>query len=148
MQLNFNDIVGTKVQHIFESFKTAILSGSLKPGQKLVSIKELSEMNGISKDTTERAYKKLREAGYIISFPGNGNYVSEKAIDKMSVLVLCADHSYVAKSPLISAINGIARITLKKVPEESISKTLSDEMDNYDGVIILLDWENKDPMVP
>ncbi len=143
MQLNFEKIVGTKVLYVYESFREAILTGTLKPGQKLMSIKQLSTIYNVSKDTFEKAYKMLREAGYIISVPGKGNYVIEKKNNKLSVLVLCADQSEVAKSPLISAITGIARITVKKISEKSKTNTFSDDVVNYDSVIILLKFNNK-----
>ncbi|MBP3318466.1 MAG: GntR family transcriptional regulator [Ruminiclostridium sp.] len=63
---------------IYQQIKTAILSGSLAPGQALPSIRALAKDLRVSVITTKRAYEELERAGYLYTVPGKGCYVAEK----------------------------------------------------------------------
>lgn len=63
---------------IYQQIKTAILSGSLAPGQALPSIRALAKDLRVSVITTKRAYEELERAGYLYTVPGKGSYVAEK----------------------------------------------------------------------
>jgi DNA-binding transcriptional regulator YhcF (GntR family) len=56
-------------------------------GERLPSINETAEEFLVARDTVERAYKKLRELGYIKSVPGKGYYVCNTAVT--SSLKIC-----------------------------------------------------------
>ncbi|MCK5103538.1 MAG: winged helix-turn-helix transcriptional regulator, partial [Cyclobacteriaceae bacterium] len=55
-----------KYQQLIDSIISDIQEGVLKYGDKLPSINETSEGLYLSRDTVERAYKKLKELGVII----------------------------------------------------------------------------------
>ena len=63
---------------IYQQIKTAILSGELKPGDPLPSIRSLAKDLRVSVITTKRAYEELERAGYLYTVPGKGCYVAEK----------------------------------------------------------------------
>ena len=63
-------------QQIYLSIRQAIEDGSLKKGDKLPSIRGLSNDRGISKTTVTGAYDQLCVEGYIESRPQRGYYVA------------------------------------------------------------------------
>jgi len=65
-----------KYQQIINSIIKDIEFGHLKVGQKIPSINEISEEYYISRDTVEKAYKRLKEKKIIISTKGKGYYVA------------------------------------------------------------------------
>jgi GntR family transcriptional repressor for pyruvate dehydrogenase complex len=52
-------------EHITEQLKQRIIDGSLKPGEKLPSTKELSERYGVGRSTTREALSALKAMGLI-----------------------------------------------------------------------------------
>ncbi len=70
-------------KQVTDQIKDAIASGTLKPGDKLPSIRELSIALKISIITTKRAYSDLENEGYIITRPGMGSYVADINKEKL-----------------------------------------------------------------
>ena len=62
-------------EQIKEQIKEQILSGELKEGEALPSMRLLAKELRISMITTKRAYEELERAGYIESFTGRGSFV-------------------------------------------------------------------------
>ena len=62
---------------LFEYIRDAIVSGEIVHGEKLPSLRNLSEALGISITTTEQAYAQLEVEGYIHSKPRSGYFISE-----------------------------------------------------------------------
>lgn len=56
--------------------KDKILSGELKEGDALPSIRLLAKELRISVITTKRAYEDLEAAGFIVTMPGKGSFVA------------------------------------------------------------------------
>ena len=56
-----------------------ILSGELKSGEALPSLRLLAKNLRVSVITTKRAYEELEQEGYIRSVPGKGCFVSSKS---------------------------------------------------------------------
>lgn len=78
-----------KYLQVVQAVISDIEDGILKPGQRIPSINETSEMYYLSRDTIEKAYKELRQRGIINSVRGKGNYISKTlSHDKMRVLLL------------------------------------------------------------
>lgn len=65
-------------EQIYIQIKTLIVSGKLKEGELLPSIRNLAKDLRISVITTKRAYDELEKDGYIYSVAGKGSYVAEK----------------------------------------------------------------------
>lgn len=66
----------TLFQQIKEQIKQHILSGTLKEGDALPSIRVLAKDVSVSVITTKRAYEDLEKEGYLISARGKGTYVA------------------------------------------------------------------------
>ena len=78
-----------KYLQVVNAIISDIEDGILKPGERIPSINETSEMYYLSRDTIEKAYKELRERGIINSVRGKGNYICKTfSRDKMRVLLL------------------------------------------------------------
>ncbi len=68
-------------EQIYIQIKTLIISGELKNGELLPSIRNLAKDLRISVITTKRAYEELEKDGYIYSVAGKGFYVAENNIE-------------------------------------------------------------------
>ncbi len=62
---------------LYKIIKSDILSGHLRPGEKLPSKRALAEHLAISTVTVEAAYSQLLAEGYIVSRPRSGYYAAE-----------------------------------------------------------------------
>lgn len=65
-------------EQIYRQIKNSILSGELKAGDMLPSIRSLAKDLRISVITTKRAYDELEKDGYIDVVAAKGCYVAEK----------------------------------------------------------------------
>lgn len=63
-------------QQIKDGLRTQILSGILKEGDRLPSVRELAAESAINPNTIQRAYRELEAEGYTCSIPGKGSFVS------------------------------------------------------------------------
>lgn len=59
-----------------EAIRSAIISGELKEGDALPSIRGLAKDLRISVITTKRAFEELERDGFIATVPGKGTFVS------------------------------------------------------------------------
>lgn len=78
ININFRDS-----RPIYEQVKTTlrklIVSGAMSPDEKLPSVRELASQLVINPNTIQRAYRELKQEGYIISIPGKGSYANLSA---------------------------------------------------------------------
>ncbi len=65
-----------KYLQIVNSIVGGIETHSIQVNDKLPSINEVSASFDVSRDTVEKAYRKLKERGLITSVPGKGYYIS------------------------------------------------------------------------
>ena len=63
---------------ITRQIKQQILSGALRPGDALPSIRLLARELRISVITTKRAYEDLERDGFILTQQGRGSFVAEQ----------------------------------------------------------------------
>jgi len=63
-------------EQIVAQIKALILSGQLKAGEPLPSMRLLAKELRISVITTKRAYEELERDGFIESVPGKGSFVA------------------------------------------------------------------------
>lgn len=68
-------------EQIYMQIKSCIVSGELKEGDALPSIRALAKDLRISVITTTRAYDELERDGFINRVAGKGCYVAEKNIE-------------------------------------------------------------------
>ena len=60
---------------IFEALRQQILTGVLRPGEKLPSVRELASTLAINPNTIQRSYRRLEAEGWIATVPGKGCFV-------------------------------------------------------------------------
>lgn len=73
---------------LYQKMRDAIEDGRLTGGQKLPSIRQLSQDLKLSRTTIETAYQQLNVEGYIVSKPQSGYFVAKdiKKLKKKSVI--------------------------------------------------------------
>lgn len=69
-----------KYQKIEDFFIKKINSGSLKAGDRLPPEVKISQQNGFSRMTVNKALKDLEKQGYVTRIAGRGTFVKEKSI--------------------------------------------------------------------
>lgn len=74
---------------IKEQIKAMIISGELKEGDALPSMRLLAKELRISIITTKRAYEELEREGYIESFTGKGSFVRSINRQLVKESVMC-----------------------------------------------------------
>lgn len=87
LQLNPNDKT-PKYKQIVRSIITDIERVVLKKNDQLPSISELSEEYYLARDTVEKAYRELKEQGFITAVQGKGFYINGKEHNKMRILLI------------------------------------------------------------
>lgn len=70
-------------QQIADSFREDIMSGKLKQGEYLPSIRALARELKISVITTMKAYEQLESEGLVTAMQGKGFYVNSQDSDMM-----------------------------------------------------------------
>ncbi len=70
-------------EQISRQIKSQIMSGELKEGEPLPSIRKLAHELQISVITTKRAYDDLEREGFLDSVGGKGTFVSIQNMDLM-----------------------------------------------------------------
>lgn len=73
--------VGMLVQELSDYLMDAIISGELKPGDKLPTDRSLSATYGVGRSSIREALKVLSVLGLINILPGNGTFVASKHTD-------------------------------------------------------------------
>jgi len=74
-QLDYNDRRPVYEQ-IKENFKRLIVTGAMKTGEAMPSVREMAAVLGINPNTIQRAYKELEQEGYIHSLRAKGSFVA------------------------------------------------------------------------
>ena len=65
-------------EQIYSQIKAGIMSGVLKEGDALPSMRVLAQQLRISVITTKRAYEELERDGFIESYTGRGSFVNKQ----------------------------------------------------------------------
>lgn len=65
-------------EQIYSQIKAGIMSGVLKEGDALPSMRVLAQQLRISVITTKRAYEELERDGFIESYTGRGSFVKKQ----------------------------------------------------------------------
>lgn len=74
-QLDFRDR-RPLYEQIRNKMKTLIISGALKPDERIPSVRELAQSLTINPNTIQKAYKDLESEGFIYSIRSKGNFVT------------------------------------------------------------------------
>lgn len=73
---DFENIDGPIYEHVYKCIKEDILSGILKPGERLPSKRTFASNHGISTITIQNAYDQLISEGYVYTLPKRGYFVA------------------------------------------------------------------------
>jgi GntR family transcriptional regulator len=68
-------------EQIISQIKSLIMTGELKPGDALPSMRALAQSLRISVITTKRAYEELEREGFIESYTGKGSFVKQQNVE-------------------------------------------------------------------
>jgi len=90
------------------------ISGELKEGDALPSMRLLAKSLRISVITTKRAYEELEREGYIVSITGKGSFIAEKNIELVREANLRAIESHMAQ---ISELSASCNLSLEELIE-------------------------------
>ena len=60
-----------------EQLCASIASGDVKPGQRLMSVREIAMAVGVNPNTVQHALDTLEEQGVLYSQPGSGWYIAQ-----------------------------------------------------------------------
>ncbi len=86
-QLNIDATRGqTKLQQLVHSITEAVSNGTLKTGDVLPSVNQLSSESGFSRDTVFKAYRILKKRGIIESAPQKGYFVASESVKVFMLL--------------------------------------------------------------
>jgi len=72
--IEFNPNVPIYLQ-VLEYLKKQIVSGKIRPGEKLPSVREMSQKFNINPNTAQRVFQELEREGLIKTERGIGNFV-------------------------------------------------------------------------
>ena len=82
-QINF--VEGIPVyRQLVDRLRTNIKNGTLKNGDQLPTVRELSQQLELAQGTVKRAYDELRAEGLVTQIQGRGTFVSHQAVDPES----------------------------------------------------------------
>ena len=136
-----------KYYTLMEALKEQILSGTIKPGQKLPSENELTREYALSRHTVRKALALLENEGYITAQHGKGTFCSERVIQRHNSKNIAVTTTYLSDYIFPRLIQGMDRvlsengysIILKNTcnsrsKEEKVLKELLDKP--IDGLII------------
>ncbi len=95
-------------EQIASQIKNQIISGALKEGDALPSMRLLAKELRISVITTKRAYEELEREGFIETATGRGSFVASRNIELIKEEQLKIVEQYLEKSVEISKSSGIS----------------------------------------
>ena len=102
-------------EQVIEQMHKLIVSGSLKPGDQIPSVRSLSMDLSINPNTIQKAYNELELRRVTYSVPGVGRYVSDDAPELRKAY-------YVGK--LSDVYDALLSLAVAGGPEEQVADTV------------------------
>ena len=98
-------------EQIVDQVEQMILSGLMRPGEQLPSVRSLSLELSINPNTNQKAYAELDGRGIIYTLPGRGGFVSQNAPELLAE----------ARRSRLGTVRELAReLALAGVPEDEV----------------------------
>ncbi|AFS77231.1 transcriptional regulator, GntR family [Gottschalkia acidurici 9a] len=117
---------------VFETLREAILSGKLKPGERVMEV-QLAEKLGVSRTPVREAIRKLELEGLLVMIPRKGAYVADVSIkDVLNVLEIRASLEGLAAS---LAAERITDDEIKELKEKAKEFEQMSKENNKEGMI-------------
>lgn len=124
MNIIISNTAGIPIYEQIESqIKESILSGELKEGDALPSLRQLAKDLKISVITTMRAYNELEAAGFVVNVQGKGCFVLPKNLELLREQKLKEVESHMTAA--------IEAARLAKMPAHEIREIFSLLMKEY-----------------
>ena len=104
-------------EQITRQIKAKIMSGELKEGQALPSMRLLAKELRISMITTKRAYEDLERDGFITSVVGKGSFVAGQNLELLREEQLRQIEELLSKAAGLAASCGVTQQELAQMLE-------------------------------
>jgi len=127
---------------IFETLRKAIISGEIKPGERLMEV-SLAEQMGVSRTPVREAIRRLEAEGLVTMVPRKGTHVSELSVkDIIDVLEVRGALDKLAtslavkrmKPQQIRALESIHKQFIACVEKENIDGAVRKDIEFHDAV--------------
>lgn len=102
-------------EQIVSQIKQQIMSGELKAGEAMPSMRKLAKDLHVSVITTQRAYDDLSRDGFIITIPAKGTFVSSQNQDFIREENRRKIESLLTQAAELAKENGISKEELKRL---------------------------------
>ena len=102
-------------EQITSQIKNCIITGELRPGDALPSMRLLAKELRISVITTKRSYNDLEQEGFIETITGKGSFVADRDISIIREGSLRMAEEHLSRAVEIARENGIALEELTEV---------------------------------
>ena len=102
-------------EQIVSQIKQQIMSGELKAGEAMPSMRKLAKDLHVSVITTQRAYDDLSRDGFIVTIPAKGTFVSSQNQDFIREENRRKVESLLTQAAELAKENGIAKEELKRL---------------------------------
>ncbi|MCQ5130776.1 GntR family transcriptional regulator [Butyricicoccus faecihominis] len=123
MEIILSNMDGAPIyEQIFRQIKTKIVSGELRAGEALPSMRLLAKELRISVITTKRAYEELERNGFIVTQTGRGSFVASCSTERLREEQLRVVEEHLS--------NAVQAARIGQLPENEfldIAKTLFEE---------------------
>lgn len=107
-------------EQLISQLEQLLLSGNLKPGDRLPSVRSLSVQLSINPNTIQKAYAELDRRGIVSSVPGKGCFISD---DAPAVLCKFKRRELVTLETLVHelALAGVEKSSLLEIVNKAYS---------------------------
>lgn len=105
-------------EQVVDNFKELIITGVLKPDEKVPSVRELAKELTINPNTIQKAYRELESRGYFYTVSGLGNFVAAPS-DKQDNSARISELKVVLK-------NTVGELIYLECPKEEIKDVLEE----------------------
>lgn len=117
-------------EHIVERIRDEIATGTLGPGARLPSERELARALGVSRPSVREAIGALQNAGLVETRVGAGSFIAADALDRLADDPGEADTSVLAVLEAREAVEPqVAALAARRGQRERAVEALLDEMD-------------------
>ena len=117
-------------EQVKDDLRRLVVTGAMRPGEKLPSVRELAVSLAINPNTIQRAYRELEAEGYTVSVPGKGSYVSREndaakarkaeLMEKLSALTAELHSLGVSEEDMRAMIQGGETDDRSQIPAEEL----------------------------
>ena len=78
LNLNYRD--GRPIyEQVKDGLRQMVISGAIRPGDKLPSVRAMASQLAINPNTIQKAYEALEQEGYVYSIPGKGSFAADRS---------------------------------------------------------------------